>query len=123
MPAHVAQHHLGREDLRSGIDVVLSGVLRRRAVGRLEHRDRVAHVRARRDADAADLCGESVGHVVAVEVQRRDHVEFRRAREHLLERDVGDRVFDPQLRLPLPLTVRRPELERGARPAARRRHR
>ena len=46
-PAHVAQHHLGREDQRAGVDLVLAGVLRRGAVRRLEHRDLVGEVRAR----------------------------------------------------------------------------
>ena len=50
----------------------------------------VVDVAAGRDADAADLRRERVGEVVAVEVQRRDDVELLRAREHLLERDVGD---------------------------------
>jgi hypothetical protein len=57
VPAHVAEHHLAREDHRAGIHLVLVGVLRRGAVGRLE--DGVARlvvdVRRRRDADAADL--------------------------------------------------------------------
>ena len=97
MPAHVAQHHLGREDLRAGIDVILAGVLRRRAVGRLEHRHRVAHVRARGDADAADLRGERVGDVVAVQVERRDHRVLGRAQQDLLQEGVGDDVLDDDL--------------------------
>jgi hypothetical protein len=36
-PAHVAQHHLAREDHRARIDLVEVGVLRRGAVGRSEH--------------------------------------------------------------------------------------
>ena len=44
-PAQVAEHHLGREDQRARVDLVLAGVLRRRAVRRLEHRDRVGEVR------------------------------------------------------------------------------
>ena len=43
----MAQHHLGREDQRARVDLVLAGVLRRRAVRGLEHRDRVGEVRAR----------------------------------------------------------------------------
>ena len=68
-PAEVAQHHLGREDQRARVDLVLARVLRRRSVRRLEERDVVGQVRAGRDADAADLRGERVGDVVAVEVQ------------------------------------------------------
>ena len=47
--------------------------------------------------DAADLCRERVGEVVAVQVHRRDDVELVRPREHLLQRDVGDRVLDDDL--------------------------
>ena len=97
MPAHVTQHHLRRQDLRARIDVVLAGVLRRRAVGRLEHRDRVAHVGTRGDADAADLGGERVGDVVAVEVERRDHRVLGRAQQDLLQEGVGDDVLDDDL--------------------------
>ena len=35
-PAHVAQHHFGREDLGAGVDVVLAGVLRCGSVGGFE---------------------------------------------------------------------------------------
>ena len=95
-PAHVAQHHLARQDHRARVDLVEVGVLRRRAVGRLEHRvaGHVVDVAARRDADAADLGGEGVGQVVAVQVHRRDDVEVLGARQHLLQRDVGDGVLD-----------------------------
>ena len=37
-PAHVAQHHLAGEDHRAGVDLVLAGVLGRRAVRGLEQR-------------------------------------------------------------------------------------
>ena len=39
-----------------------------------------------------------------------------RAREHLLQRDVGDRVVDQQLLLPLAVAVRRPERRAPPRP-------
>jgi hypothetical protein len=44
------------------------------------------------------LRGERVAEVIAIEIQRRDHVEIRRAREDLLERDVGDGVLDDDAR-------------------------
>ena len=50
-----------------------------------------------RDADPADLGGERVREVVAVEVRRRDDVELLGAGEHLLQRDVGDGVLDEEL--------------------------
>ena len=85
----------------------LFGVLRRGAVRRLE--DRVAgdvvDVPARRDADAADLRGQRVAEVIAVQVQRGDHVEIFRPRQHLLERDVGDRVLDDDARAGLALGI------------------
>src|SRR5690606_41523109 len=58
---------------RSRVDLVLAGVLGRRAVGGLVDGDAraVVDVGAGRDADAAHLRGESVGEVVAVEVDRK----------------------------------------------------
>ena len=50
----------------------------------------VVDVAARRDADAADLRGQGVGEVIAVQVERGDDVELLRPRQHLLQRDVGD---------------------------------
>ena len=80
-PAEVLEHEHAREQHRAGVDLVLPGVLRRGAVGRLE--DAVAgdvvDVGARGDADAADLGGQRVGEVVAVEVGGGDDVELRRA--------------------------------------------
>ena len=94
-PAHVPEHHLAGEDERTGVDLVETCVLRRRPVGRLEHRDAglVVDVRAGRDADAADRRCESVGNVVAVEVQCRNHVVLRGARQNLLEERVADAVL------------------------------
>ena len=54
----------------------------------------IIDVAARRDADAADLCRQRVGEIVAVEVERGDDVEILRPRQHLLQRDVRDRVLD-----------------------------
>ena len=56
----------------------------------------VVDVAAGGDADAADLGGERVGQVVAVQVQRGDDVELVGPRQHLLQRDVGDGVLDDQ---------------------------
>src|SRR5262245_40324326 len=58
----------------------------------------VVDVAARRDADAADLRGQRVRQVVAVEIRRRDDVELVGPRQHLLQRDVGDRVLDDEAR-------------------------
>src|SRR3972149_447715 len=85
-PAHVAEHHFAGEDDAAGVDLVLIGVLGGGAVGGLE--DGVAgvvvDVAAGGDADAADLSGQSVGKVIAVEVQCRDHIEISRSSKHLL---------------------------------------
>ena len=54
----------------------------------------VVDVAAGRDADAADLCRQRVAQVIAVQVERGDHVKLLRPREHLLERDVRDGVLD-----------------------------
>ena len=71
----------------------------------LEHRvaGEVVDVSARRDPDATHLRRERIRQVVAVQVGRGDDVELLRSREHLLERDVRDRVLDqgPRPRLSL----------------------
>ena len=81
VPADVLEHEHAREQHRAGVHLVLPGVLRGRAVRRLE--DAVAgdvvDVGPRGDADAADLGGQGVGEVVAVEVGGGDDVEVRRA--------------------------------------------
>ena len=104
-PAEVAQHHLAGQDHRARVHLVLVGVFRRGAVRRLEDgvAGDVVDVAAGRDADAADLRRERVGQVVAVQVQRRDDVELVGPRQHLLERDVGDRVLDDEAGARLPV--------------------
>src|SRR5438552_903946 len=47
-PPEVVEHHDARQNHRSRVDDVFARVLRGRAVRRLEERDLVAHVRARR---------------------------------------------------------------------------
>src|SRR5947199_110129 len=95
-PAHVAQHHLAREDDRAGVDLVLPRVLRRGPVLRLEERvpGLVVDVRAGGDPDPAHLGGERVRQEVPREVRGGDHVELVGPREDLLEERVGDRVLD-----------------------------
>ena len=57
----------------------------------------VVDVAARGDADPADLGGQRVGEVVAVEVGGGDDVEVLGPGEHLLQGDVGDVVLHEQL--------------------------
>src|SRR4029079_17046288 len=54
LPSEVLEHHHTRDDERAGADLVETGVLRRRPVRRLEERDLVGHVRARRHTQAPD---------------------------------------------------------------------
>src|SRR5215467_3711620 len=98
-PAHVAQHHLAREDDRAGIDFVLPRVLGRRAVRGFEQRvpGLVVDVRAGGDADAAYLRGQRIGEEITREVAARDDVELVGTGEDLLEEGVGDGVLDEDL--------------------------
>src|SRR6267378_4209251 len=98
-PAHVAEHHLARQDDRARIHLVLPRVLRRRAVRGLEQRVAgvVVDVGAGRDADAAHLRGQGVGEQIAREVAGRDHVELVGPRQDLLQERVGDGVLDEDL--------------------------
>ncbi|MNN33563.1 hypothetical protein D3C81_1473260 [compost metagenome] len=54
----------------------------------------VVDVGARRNTDAANLRCQSVGQVVAVQVQRSDNFEIRWPRQHLLQCDIGNRILD-----------------------------
>src|SRR5665213_2870652 len=56
----------------------------------------VIDVAAGSDSDATNLRREGVAQVIAVQVRRCDDVEIFRARQHLLQRDVGDRILNDE---------------------------
>src|SRR5436309_1195328 len=93
-PVHIAQHHLAGQNHRTGIDLVEVCVLRRRSMSCLENRVAgvVIDIGPGRDADAADLRGERIGQVIAVQVHGRDDIVILRPDEHELQGDVGDRI-------------------------------
>ncbi|CCK18269.1 FIG00643354: hypothetical protein [Cronobacter universalis NCTC 9529] len=93
----MTQHHFRRENDRARVHFVLACVFRRGAVGRFEQRALVADVRARRDADAANLRRQGVRDVVAVQVHTGDNVIFRRTQQDLLQEGVGNHVFHNDL--------------------------
>ncbi len=80
-PAEVAEHHFAGENHGAGIDLVLVRVFRRGAVRGFEDgvAGDVVDVAAGRDADAADLRGQRVAEIIAVQVERGDDVEIRPA--------------------------------------------
>src|SRR5208282_1748024 len=98
LPSQMLEHQDPRQDNRTGVDLVLVGVLGRGAVGRLEDRvtGQIVDIRTGSDSDAADLRRERVGQIVAVKVHRGDDVEFVGTGQHLLKGNVGDRVLDQQ---------------------------
>ena len=63
---------------------------------RLEDRGagHIVDVRARRDADTADLCCKRIGEIISVQVESGDHIELVGAGKNLLQSDVGDRILD-----------------------------
>src|SRR5688572_13185945 len=93
-PAQPAQHHAAGEDQRSGVDLVLVGVLGSGAVGGLEHGDAVPLVAAGGHAEPAHLGGQGIREVVAVEVRGGQDVVLVRPQQGLLEHGVGDAVLD-----------------------------
>src|SRR4051812_41961647 len=54
----------------------------------------VIDVAAGSDSDPTYLRGQGVTEIIAVQIQSRDHVEIVGTRQHLLQRNVGDRIFD-----------------------------
>src|SRR5215203_6396159 len=99
VPAEPAQHHAAGEDQRSGVDLVLVGVLGSGAVGGLEHGDAVPLVAAGGHAEPAHLGSERVREIVAVEVRGGQDVVLVRPQQGLLEHGVGDAVLDHDLSL------------------------
>src|SRR2546421_275164 len=43
---------------------------------------------------AAHLSGKFIGEIIAIQVRRRDDIKILRPRQHLLKRDVGNRIFN-----------------------------
>ena len=86
----MAQHHFGGKNQRAGVDLVQAGVLRRRTVRGFKSGVLVGDICARGDADATDLRGQCVGDVIPVEIERGDHIVFRRAQQDLLQESVGN---------------------------------
>src|SRR5690606_26141326 len=78
------------------IDLVLPGILRGRAVRRLENgvAGHVVDVGAGRDTDASNLRGERIRDVVSVEIHGGDDIVFIGPREDLLQEGIGNHVFD-----------------------------
>src|SRR5580704_15401562 len=70
-PPDVPEHHLAGQRNGSRVHLVKVRVLRRRAMGRLEHgvAGQIVDVAARCDSDATDLRRERVRQIIAVEIQ------------------------------------------------------
>ena len=100
-PTKVPQHHFSRKHHGTWVDLIEIRILGRGTVGRFENcvPGVVINIAAGCDADAADLRGQSVGKIIAIQIQRRDHIEIFGAGQNLLQGDVCDRVFDEDLAL------------------------
>ena len=97
--AEVAEHQRARQDHRGRVRLVQPGVLRGRAVDRLEDCRLGADVGARRDAEAADQPGAQVADDVAVQVRQHEHVVQVGLLDELHAHVVDDAVLelDPAL--------------------------
>ena len=91
--AQVAQHHRRREDQRGWVDHVLAGVLRRRAVHRLEDCHAVSVVGTRREAKSTNKTRGKVANDVAVQVGGNHHIKLRRVFHHLVRDVVNDQMI------------------------------
>src|SRR4029079_10813705 len=92
--AEVPQHQSPAQDQGGGVGLVLAGVLRRRAVDRLEDRGVDADVRARRHAQSADEARGEGRHDVAIEVRRDEDVVQVRLLDELHAHVVDDAVLE-----------------------------
>ena len=90
------QHHFSGQNEGAGVDFVLPSVLWCCAVGGLKDGDArvVVDVGTWCNANAANLCSESIGNVVAVQVHGRQHTVFGGTSDDLLQHGVGNDVLD-----------------------------
>ena len=95
-PAHVAQHHLRRQDDGAGVGLVQSGQFRPGAVRSFKNGmpRQVVDVASGGDSDAADLRRQGVGDVIPVQIQRGYHVEVFRMEQNFLKEGVCNAVLD-----------------------------
>ena len=79
-PAEVTQHHFAGENHGTRIYFIQIRIFWRGAVRCFKNRvaGDVIDISAGGDADAADLRGQCVGQIIAIEIQRRDDVEIFR---------------------------------------------
>jgi hypothetical protein len=68
----------------------------------------VVDVASGSNTNATDLRSKRIAQVVTVQVHRCNDAELLGTRQHLLQRNVGDRVLDQQLLLPGAVSMRRP---------------
>src|ERR1017187_9256043 len=99
------EHHHARQHDRPGVDHVFIGILRSCAVRGFEDGVLVSDVRARRNAESANLRRGGVGNIIAVQVGRCQYRVLIGTGNNLLEDAVGDAIVNHQLRLPRPLAV------------------
>lgn len=92
----MTQHHLRGQDDGTRVHLILTGILRGSAVGRLEHRHRIETIGPECDADTADLRGEHIRNVIAVKIQGSERCILR-PQQYLLEERLGADVLDHDL--------------------------
>src|SRR5690606_37111776 len=96
-PAHVTQHHFSGQDQRTWVHVVFASVLGSGTVGGFEHGHGVGQVGTGSDTNTTHLSSQSVGDVVAVQVQCGDNVVLGRTQQDLLQEGVSNRILDDDL--------------------------
>src|SRR5690606_352504 len=84
-PAHVTQHHFSGQNQRTWVHVVFASVLGSGTVGSFEHGHGVGQVGTGSDTNTTHLSSQSVGDVVAVQVQCGDNVVLGRTQQDLLQ--------------------------------------
>ena len=106
---HAGEHH------GHGVDFILSGVLRRAAVRRLEKRYPFADVSAGRHAQSAHQPRAQVGDDVPVEIGRDNDIVFLRAPHQLHAEVIDERVMELDVRVSLAATSRATAKEQAVR--------
>ena len=84
-PTQVAQQHLRGQNQGARVYLVLTCVFGCGAVGSLKNRDPIANIGPRRDTDTdtdtANLGGQGIRNIIAIQVKRRNHAVLGRPQQ------------------------------------------
>ena len=96
LPSEMLKQHNAGEDNGTRVYYVFVCIFRSRTMSRFENcmSCYIVDVSTRSDTDTPNLCSQRVRQVVPVQVQRRNDIKVGWTSQNLLQRDVGNRIFN-----------------------------